>query len=155
MKPPTVLTVLLAAGQIMVGYKTGRQADFTRVIIKAEEANLCGARVSLSSDNWGLQGEPFNASLVIENLPTTTTFSLSPLWVKLVISPAQVSISTSDYYETTLAMLADQFYLYSVNISCDDGTRRESALFEVMGGGNTLGRAAVKFCSGPSGENSD
>ena len=154
MKPPTVLTVLLAAGQIMVGYKTGRP-DFTRVIIKAEEANLCGARVSLSSDNWGLQGEPFNASLVIENLPTTTTFSLSPLWVKLVIRPAQVSISTSDYYETTLAMLADQFYLYSVNISCDDGTRRESALFEVMGEENTQGRAAVKFCSGPSGENSD
>ena len=88
--------------------------------------------MSLSSQDWGLQGETFNASLVIENLTTTaTTFSLSPVWDKLVISPDQVSISTSDHYETTLSMVADQFYLYSVNISCDDGTQQDSAMFEV------------------------
>ena len=90
--------------------------------------------MSLSSDKWGLQGEMFNASLVIDNLTATTTFSLSPLWDKLVISPDQVSLSTSEHYETTLNMKSDQFYLYSVNISCDDGRHQESALFEVMKG---------------------
>ena len=114
MKTPTVITVLLAAAQA-----------------EAEEATLCGGQVSLTSDNWGQQGETFNASLVIENLTTTTTFSLSPLWDRLVISPDQVSISRSEHYETTIKMLADQFYLYSVNISCDDGTHRDSAIFEV------------------------
>ena len=89
--------------------------------------------MTLTSDNWGLQGQTFNASLVIENLTTTTaaTFSLSPLWDKLVIRPDQVSISASEHYETTVNMVSDQFYLYEVNISCDDGTRRDSALFEV------------------------
>ena len=117
MKTPTVIVLLLAAAA---------QAE-------AEEATLCGGQVSLTSDNWGQQGETFNASLVIENLTTTTatTFSLSPLWDKLIIRPDQVSISTSEHYETTITMLADQFYLYSVNISCDDGTRTDSAMFEV------------------------
>ena len=89
--------------------------------------------MSLTSENWGQQGETFNVSFMIENLTTTTatTFSLSPLWDRLVISPDQVSLSRSEHYETTINMRADQFYLYSVNISCDDGTTRDSALFEV------------------------
>ena len=97
-------------------------------------------------------------SLMIENLTittTATTFSLSPLWDKLVIRPAQVSLSSSEHYETTINMVAEQFYLYSVNISCDDGSRRDSALFEVRSEDSQDWWIIIKVSSGSSRENSD
>ena len=99
--------------------------------MQAENVTLCGGQVSLSSESWGRQGESFNVSLLIENVRRPTNFSLSPLWDKLVISQTQFPIYSSDHSHFTLTMQADQFYLYHVNISCDDNLHQESALFEV------------------------
>ena len=101
------------------------------VRVRADSATLCGAQVSLSS-SWGSQGETFNVSLLIQNLTRPTNFSLAPLWDKLVISQTQFPFySSSSESEFTVQMQADQFYLYNVNISCDDNLHPESTLFEV------------------------
>ena len=92
---------------------------------------MCGAIVSLSSESWGRQGESFNVSLVIENVIRSTNFSLTPLWDKLEISQTEFPIYKSDRSEFSLTLLAEQFYLFNINISCADNIREDSALFEV------------------------
>ena len=70
--------------------------------MQGEMAVLCGGEVSLSSDSWGEEGQSFPARLVLTNLTTATTFSLVPLWDRLVISPAQVLVSPGQAESSTL-----------------------------------------------------
>lgn len=98
-------------------------------LTQAENKTLCGINVSFSSQNWGLEGEGFNATLVFENVTEETSISLTPNWDRLNISESDLIVDKD--VEIVLDMMASHFYLFKVNMSCSNTQLQENALFEV------------------------
>jgi len=84
----------------------------------AGASHICGADITLTSENWGVESEVFNVTLVFQNVTQKAVFKLKPEWDKLELSEDTFTVSEDS--QVDINMTAQHFYLYKVKISCQN-----------------------------------